>query len=255
MRTFASSAALCGEISSLSSKFPRNQLRWLPRHETIVRNTALMTKFCHPLEEIANAITHGIGLLLSIAGFVVLLVLAALRGTAWHIVACSIYGATLICLYTASTLYHAVISPRVKRALRIFDHSAIYLLIAGTYTPFLLVSLRGPWGWSLFGVVWGLALAGVLFKFWFVERFAMLSTAVYIAMGWLVLIAAKPVITHLSLTAIIWLLAGGLAYTGGVIFFAAKRIPYSHAIWHLFVLAGSICHYFAVFSTVIPPRV
>jgi hemolysin III len=214
-----------------------------------------MSKLRHSLEEIANAITHGIGLLLSIAGFVVLLVLAALRGTAWHIVACSIYGATLICLYTASTLYHAVISPRVKRALRIFDHSAIYLLIAGTYTPFLLVSLRGPWGWSLFGVIWGLALAGVLFKFWFVERFAILSTAVYIAMGWLVVIAAKPVITHLSLTAIIWLLAGGLAYTGGVIFFAAKRIPYSHAIWHLFVLAGSICHYFAVLSTVIPPRV
>ena len=214
-----------------------------------------MSKLRHSLEEIANAITHGIGLLLSIAGFVVLLVLAALRGTAWHIVACSIYGATLICLYTASTLYHAVISPRVKRALRIFDHSAIYVLIAGTYTPFLLVSLRGPWGWSLFGVIWGLALVGVLFKFWFVERFAILSTAVYIAMGWLVVIAAKPVITHLPLTAIIWLLAGGLAYTGGVIFFAAKRIPYSHAIWHLFVLAGSICHYFAVLSTVIPPRV
>jgi hemolysin III len=214
-----------------------------------------MTKLRHSLEEIANVITHGIGLLLSIAGFVVLLVLAALRGTAWHIVACSIYGATLICLYAASTLYHAVISPRVKRALRIFDHSAIYLLIAGTYTPFLLVSLRGPWGWSLFGVIWGLALAGVLFKFWFVERFAILSTAVYIAMGWLVVIAAKPVITHLPLTAIIWLLAGGLAYTGGVIFFAAKRIPYSHAIWHLFVLAGSICHYFAVLSTVIPPRI
>jgi hemolysin III len=177
-----------------------------------------------------------------------------LRGTAWHIVACSIYGATLICLYTASTLYHASISPRVKRALRIFDHSAIYLLIAGTYTPFLLVSLRGPWGWSLFAVIWGLAVAGVLFKFWFVERFGILSTAVYIAMGWLVVIAAKPVITHVPIIALIWLLAGGLAYTAGVIFFVAKRIPYSHAIWHIFVLAGSICHYFAVFSTVIPPR-
>src|SRR4029077_874496 len=222
--------------------FPRNPLCWPPRHETIVGSITLMSKLRHSLEEIANAITHVIGLLLSIAGFVVLLALAALRGTAWHIVACSIYGATLICLYTASTLYHAVISPRVKRALRIFDHSAIYLLIAGTYTPFLLVSLRGPWGWSLFGVIWGLALVGVLFKFWFVERFAILSTAVYIAMGWLVVIAPKPVITHLPLTAIIWLLAGVLAYTGGVIFFAAKRIPYSHAIWHLFVLAGSICH-------------
>lgn len=213
-----------------------------------------MTRLRQSVEEVANTITHGVGLLLSIVGFVVLLVLAALRGTAWHIVACSIYGATLICLYTASTLYHAVISPRVKRALRIFDHSAIYLLIAGTYTPFLLVSLRGPWGWSLFGVIWGLALAGVLFKFWFVERFVILSTAVYIAMGWLVVIAAKPVITHVPFTALIWLLAGGLAYTGGVIFFVAKRILYSYAIWHLFVLAGSICHYFAVLSTVIPPR-
>jgi hemolysin III len=220
----------------------------------MVFNTALMTKLRHSVEEIANVTTHGIGLLLSIAGFVVLLVLAAMRGTAWHIVACSIYGATLICLYSASTLYHAVISPRVKRVLRIFDHSAIYLLIAGTYTPFLLVSLRGPWGWSLFGVIWGLAVAGVLFKFWFVERFGILSTAVYIAMGWLVVIAARPVITHVPFTALIWLLAGGLAYTGGVIFFAAKRIPYNHAIWHIFVLTGSICHYFAVFSTVIPPR-
>jgi hemolysin III len=213
-----------------------------------------MTRFGHSVEEIANAITHGVGLVLSVAGFIILLVLAALRGTAWHIVACSIYGVTLISLYTASTLYHAVISPRIKRALRIFDHSAIYLLIAGTYTPFLLVNLRGPWGWSLFGVVWGLAIAGILFKFWFVERFGFLSTAVYIGMGWLVLIAAKPVVSHVPLTAVIWLLAGGLAYTAGVIFYASKRIPYSHAIWHVFVLAGSICHYFAVLSTVIRPR-
>jgi hemolysin III len=213
-----------------------------------------MTRLRHSVEEIANAITHGVGLLLSVAGFIVLLVFAALRGTAWHIVACSIYGVTLICLYAASTLYHAVISPRIKRALRIFDHSAIYLLIAGTYTPFLLVNLRGPWGWSLFGIVWGLAIAGILFKFWFVERFGFLSTAVYIGMGWLVVIAAKPVIAHVPFTALIWLLVGGLAYTAGVIFYASKRIPYGHAIWHVFVPAGSICHYFAVLSTVIPPR-
>jgi hemolysin III len=213
-----------------------------------------MTRLRHSVEEIANAVTHGIGLLLSVAGFVVLLVLAALRGTAWHIVACSIYGATLICLYAASTLYHAVISPRIKRALRIFDHSAIFLLIAGTYTPFVLINLRGPWGWSLFGVIWGLALAGILFKFWFVGRFGFLSTAVYIAMGWLVVIAAKPVVAHVPFTALVWLLAGGLAYTAGVIFYASRRIPYSHAIWHLFVLAGSTCHYFAILSTVIPPR-
>ena len=213
-----------------------------------------MTSLRDSVEEIANAITHGVGLLLSVAGFVVLLVLAAMRGTAWHIVACSIYGVTLICLYTASTLYHAVISPGIKGSLRILDHAAIYLLIAGTYTPFLLVSLRGPWGWSLFGVIWGLALVGVIFKFWFVERFGILSTAVYLAMGWLVVIAAKPVIAHVPFTALIWLLAGGLAYTAGVIFYACRRIPYSHAIWHIFVLAGSICHYFAVLRTVIPPR-
>src|ERR1700739_253971 len=174
------------------------------------------------LEEIANAVTHGIGLLLSIAGFVVLLVFAILHGAASHIVACAIYGATLICLYAASTLYHAVISPRLKRALKIFDHSAIYLLIAGTYTPFLLVNLRGAWGWSLFGVVWGLAMAGIVFKFWFVERFGFLSTTVYLLMGWLVVIAARPVITHVPATALLWLLAGGLCYSAGVIFYAWK---------------------------------
>lgn len=206
------------------------------------------------LEELANTVTHGLGLVLSIAGFVVLLVLAILRGTAWHIVACSIYGATLICLYAASTLYHAVVSPRVKRVLRILDHSAIYLLIAGTYTPFLLLNLRGPWGWSLFGVIWGLAFAGILFKFWFVGHFEFLSTAVYIAMGWLVVIAAKPVLTHVSGTTLLWLLAGGLFYTAGVVFYAWKRLPYSHAVWHLFVLAGSTCHYFAVLRSVLPTR-
>lgn len=201
------------------------------------------------LEEIANAVTHGISLLLSIAGFVVLLLFAILRGTGSHIVACSIYGATLICLYTASTLYHAAVSPRLKRILKIFDHSAIYLLIAGTYTPFLLLNLRGGWGWSLFGVIWGLALAGILFKFWFVDHFQYLSTVVYVAMGWLVVIAAKPVLTHVPNVALLWLLAGGLLYTSGVIFYAWKRLPYSHAVWHLFVLAGSTCHYFAVLSS------
>jgi len=206
------------------------------------------------LEEIANSITHGIGLLLSIAGFVVLLVFAILYGRAIHIVACSVYGATLICLYAASTLYHAVITPRLKRALKIFDHSAIYLLIAGTYTPFLLLNLRGAWGWSLFGVVWGLAFAGILFKFWFVDHFEYLSTAVYIAMGWLVVIAAKPVLAHVPTPSLLWLLAGGLLYTSGVIFYAWKRLPYSHVVWHLFVLGGSTCHYFAILRSVLPPR-
>jgi hemolysin III len=206
------------------------------------------------LEEIANSATHGIGLLLSIAGFVVLLVFAILHGTTSHIVACSIYGATLICLYAASTLYHAAVSPRLKRALKIFDHSAIYLLIAGTYTPFLLLYLRGAWGWSLFGVVWGLAFAGIIFKFWFVDHFQYLSTAVYLAMGWLVVIAAKPVLAHVPTPSLLWLLAGGILYSSGVIFYAWKRLPYGHVIWHLFVLGGSICHYFAILRSVLPTR-
>jgi hemolysin III len=213
-----------------------------------------MTRARLTLEEIANTVTHGIGLLLSIAGFVVLLVFAILRGTAWHIVACSIYGATLICLYSASTLYHAVVSSRLKRGLKIFDHSAIYLLIAGTYTPFLLLNLRGPWGWSLFGVIWGLALAGILFKCWFADHWEHLSTAVYVLMGWLVLIATKPVLAHVPSTTLLWLLAGGLFYSSGVIFYVWKRLPYSHAVWHLFVLAGSTCHYFAVLRSVLAPR-
>lgn len=214
-----------------------------------------MTRARRTLEEMANAVTHGIGLLLSIAGFAVLLVLAILRGTAWHIVACSVYGATLVCLYTASTLYHAVISPRLKRALKIFDHSAIYMLIAGTYTPFLLLDLRGPWGWSLFGVIWGLTFAGILFKLWYVDHFHHLSTGIYVLMGWLVIVAAKPVLAHVPSTTLLWLFVGGLFYSVGVIFYVWKRLPYNHAVWHLFVLAGSSCHYFAVLRSVLHPRV
>lgn len=202
-------------------------------------------------EEIANSVTHGVGLALSIAGFVVLLVLAILRGTAWHIVACSVYGASLVCLYAASTLYHAALSPRLKRGLKIFDHSSIYLLIAGTYTPFLLLNLRGPWRWSLFGVIWGLAFAGIVFKLWFVDHFEHVSTGVYVAMGWLVVIAAKPVLAHVPSTTLIWLVAGGLLYSMGVVFYAWKRLPYSHAVWHVFVLGGSTCHYFAVLRSVL----
>jgi hemolysin III len=205
------------------------------------------------IEEIANTITHGFGLALSVAGLVILLVLAALRGGALQIVSCAIYGTTLITLYAASTLYHGIAAPRFKRALRIFDHSAIFLLIAGTYTPFLLVNLRGAWGWSLFGVVWGLAMAGIVFKFWFVERFGFLSTTVYLLMGWLVVIAARPVLSHVPASELIWLVAGGLCYTAGVIFYASKRIPYAHVIWHVFVLAGSTCHYFAVLRCLLPP--
>lgn len=206
-----------------------------------------------PAEELANSLTHGVGLALSVAGLIVLVVLAAMRGSAWRIASCAVYGSTLICLYTASTLYHGIRSRRLKRVLKICDHSAIYLLIAGTYTPFLLVNLRGSWGWSLFAVIWGLAMAGILFKVWFVEHFSVLSTMLYLLMGWLALVAVKPMLLSVPQSGVLWLLAGGVLYTVGVVFYAWKRIPYSHAIWHGFVIAGSTCHYFAVLCSVILP--
>jgi hemolysin III len=205
-------------------------------------------------EEFANCVTHGVGLALSLAGLVVLVALAAIRGTAWHVVSCAVYGSTLVILYTASTLYHSIRSARAKRVLRIVDHAAIYLLIAGTYTPFTLVNLRGGLGWTLFGLVWGLAVTGVVFKVFLTGRFAIASTIVYLSMGWLVVIAWKPVLAAVPGGGIAWLLAGGLAYTAGVIFFAVEKIPFNHAIWHLFVLGGSICHYFAVLFYVLPAR-
>src|SRR5215472_1694772 len=204
-------------------------------------------------EELVNTLTHGAGMAASVLGFVVLLVVAILRGGPWQIVGCAIYGATLVCLYAASTFYHGVSSPRAKRILQVFDHCAIYLLIAGTYTPFLLVNLRGSWGWSLFAVIWGLAMAGILFKVWFVEHFSVLSTMLYLLMGWLALVAVKPMLLSVPQSGVLWLLAGGVLYTVGVVFYAWKKIPYNHAIWHGFVIAGSTCHYFAVLCSVILP--
>ena len=205
-------------------------------------------------EEFANSVTHGVGLALSLAGLVALIILTALRGTAWHVVSCTIYGSTLVILYAASTLYHSIQSPRAKRVLQIIDHGAIYLLIAGTYTPFTLVNLRGGLGWTLFGVVWGLAALGILFKIFHADRFPVASTLVYLSMGWLVVIAWRPVVTLIPVGGIALIAAGGLAYTLGVFFFAASRIPYNHAIWHVFVLAGSIFHYVAVLLYVLPAR-
>jgi len=203
-------------------------------------------------EEFAHALTHGIGALLSIAGLVMLIVLASLYGTVWHIVSCAIYGATMITLYTASTLYHTVTSPTWKFRMRIFDHASIFLLIAGTYTPFMLVNLRGPWGWSIFGVVWGLAVVGLVFKLFFTGRFGIVSTVVYILMGWMALIAIKPMLELIPPGGLWLILAGGLAYTGGVVFYAMKKLPYHHAIWHVFVLCGSVCHFLAVLWYVLP---
>ncbi len=205
-------------------------------------------------EEITNSITHGVGALLSIAGLVILAILAARHGDAWHIVSCSIFGATLTLLYTASTLYHSIPHPKAKQVLRIIDHSAIFLLIAGTYTPFTLVNLRGPWGWSLFGTVWGLALFGIILELTPWRRFRLLSVALYLGMGWAVLVAAKPLLDAVAPTGLLLLAAGGLAYTLGVVFYIWRSLPHHHAIWHLFVLAGSALHFFAVLFYVIPLR-
>lgn len=196
-------------------------------------------------EEFVNSLTHGVGVIGSITATVLLVIMSALYGTAWHVVTSAIFGTTLILLYSASTLYHTVRSESAKTRLRVLDHSAIYLLIAGTYTPFLLVGLRGPWGWSLFGIVWGLALAGVVFKLYFTGRFNKLSTAIYIFMGWVCVIAARPMIRELEPVTLGWLLAGGILYTAGTAFFHSTR-RYAHAVWHLFVLAGSVCHAIAV---------
>jgi len=205
-------------------------------------------------EEIANVITHAIGAVLGIAGLSALVVGAARHGDIWRIVSFSIYGATLVLLYLASVFYHGARSPRAKRALQFFDHAAIYLLIAGTYTPFTLVSMRGSLGWTMFGLIWGLAIIGIVLKVFYFGRLGWLSTALYLLMGWLVVIAIKPVMDALSMRGLVWLVAGGLSYTLGVVFYAWDRLPYAHPIWHLFVLAGSICHFFAIFFYVLPAR-
>ncbi len=205
-----------------------------------------------PREELANCLTHGLGVALSVAGLVLMVFFSSRFGDAWHVVSTAIFGATLVLLYTSSTLYHSFRRENIRLVLRKFDHAAIFLLIAGTYTPFVLVTLRGPWGWSLFGVVWGLAVIGVALKFWFAGRFKVVSTLIYIGMGWLVMIAIKPLLAALPSGGLKLLIAGGLCYTGGAGFYLWKRLPYQHAIWHLFVLGGSVCHWAAVFFYVVP---
>ena len=203
-------------------------------------------------EEIANSITHGIGIVFAVCAMAVLAVFANLYGDTWHIVSCSIFGATLILLYVASTLYHAAQRPETKSVLRILDHSAILVLIAGTYTPFTLVNLRGPWGWSLFGVIWGLAVFGIVIETTRLRRYRAGLIALYVIMGWAVVAAVKPMLENVDHGGLWLLLAGGLAYTGGIVFYLWRRLPYNHAIWHLFVLAGSVLHFFAILFYVIP---
>jgi len=205
-------------------------------------------------EEIANSVTHGIGIVLAIAGLAVMCVFAALYGNAWHVVGCTIFGVTLVAVYTISTLYHSIPFQKPKRVLRTLDHSMIYLLIAGTYTPFTLVNLRGPWGWSLFGAVWGLAVAGIVLQSTPLKRFAAISITLYLVMGWLIVVAAKPLAATVAQGGIILMVVGGVVYTSGLAFYGWRRLRYHHAVWHVFVLAGSIVHFFAVLFYVIPSR-
>jgi hemolysin III len=202
-------------------------------------------------EELANSLIHGIGTILSIAALSVLTAFASVYGNTWHIVSVSVYGTTLIFLYTASTLYHSIQHPLVKKNLRILDHSAIFMLIAGTYTPFTLVNLRGPWGWSLFALIWCLAFFGITIQFSRRMPWPLISLVLYVGMGWTILVAIRPLISSVSIGGIILLLLGGLAYTFGIVFYGWKRLKFHHAVWHLFVLTGSILHFFAVLFYVI----
>ncbi len=197
-------------------------------------------------EEIANTISHGIGLLFAIIATPILLIAAVRYGSAWNAVGVSVFAASMVTLYLASTLYHAITHGRAKRFFRMMDHSAIFLLIAGTYTPFTLGVLRGPWGWTLLVLVWSLAIIGLTMKAVFRHRFAWLSVVLYLAMGWLIVIAAPEVLHRVPLSGLVWIIAGGIAYTGGVGFYAAHRVRYAHFAWHLFVIAGTTCHFFAV---------
>jgi hemolysin III len=205
-----------------------------------------------PIEELLHASTHGIGVVLSIAGLAVLVAFAAMNGNGWHVVSSSIYGATLVLMYSASTLYHGVWHQRAKALLQKIDHAAIYLLIAGTYTPFMLVNLREQGGWILFSVVWFLAVTGVILEMTGWRPFKRISLGIYLGMGWLVLFVFKPLVEQVSTGGLVLLVLGGLAYSLGALFYIQKGRKYHHAIWHLFVLAGSVLHYFAVLFYVIP---
>lgn len=197
-------------------------------------------------EEIANAISHGIGVALSIAALVILVVFASLYGSALHVTSFAIYGATLTILYLASTLYHSFPKGKVKDLFEIFDHSSIYLLIAGTYTPIVLITLKGTLGWTIFGIVWGIAIVGIFFKAFFTKRFMILSTLLYLAMGWLIIFAFKPLLAVITKESLIFLVLGGVLYTVGTIFYVWRKMKYHHAVWHVFVLGGSICHFFTM---------
>lgn len=205
-----------------------------------------------PAEELANSLIHGFGTIAAIVALAVLVGWSSATGTALHIVGVSIFGAPLILMYAASTLYHSVTHPRAKEILRAFDHSAIFLLIAGTYTPFCLVNLQGVWGWSIFAAIWTLAVTGVLLRVFVGRKSNKASVALYIAMGWLIVIAFKPLLASISAKGMIFLMLGGVSYTGGVVFYVWRSLPFHHAIWHVFVLGGSVFHFFAILFGTVP---
>ena len=209
------------------------------------------TNHYSPLEEKTNIISHAIGLALSVIGTLLMLFRASGSGDILHIIGAGIFGASLIALYAASTFYHSAKDPKVRTRLRIVDHATIYLLIAGTYTPFTLITLKGWVGWTVFGVSWGMATCGVVLKLFFTGRYNVLSTLMYILMGWIIIFAIKPLVNSFSIDGIFWLIAGGLAYTAGAIIYSIKKIPFNHAIFHMFVLLGSSCHFISVYVYVL----
>ena len=209
-------------------------------------------KFYSPLEEKTNIISHAIGLVLSIIALVLMVIRASQYGNVWHIVSVSIFGASLIALYAASTFYHSAKEPSLRSRLRILDHATIYVLIAGTYTPLTLITLNSTTGWVIFGAAWGMALTGIILKLFFTGRFNLLSTLMYVFMGWIIIFAIKPLINSLSTEGLFWLFAGGVAYTTGAILYSIKKIKFNHAIFHLFVLLGSSCHFISVYCYVLP---
>ncbi len=209
-------------------------------------------RYYEPKEEKLNVITHAIGLILSVLALVLLVVYSSLYGDVWQITSFSIFGTSLIVLYSASTLYHYSKNPKLRNRLNIFDHASIYVLIAGTYTPFALVVLHGTIGWIIFGISWGLALIGIVFKLFFTGRFDKLSTLAYVLMGWIIIFAIKPLIHNLPLNGLIWLAAGGIFYTIGAILYSMNKLKYNHAIFHIFVLLGSFCHFMSIFFYVLP---
>jgi len=209
-------------------------------------------KYYSPREERININSHAIGFILSIVASVALVMHAILHGDVWHIVSFSIFGVSLIVLYAASTLYHSAKKSELRSRLKIFDHASIYVLIAGTYTPFTLVTLNGSIGWVIFGISWGLALSGIILKLFFTGRYKLVSTLMYILMGWIIVFAIKPLMDNLPLEGLLWLIAGGISYTIGAILYSIKKIKFNHAIFHIFVLIGSYCHFMSVFFYVLP---